>query len=278
MKKNFKDFLLESVIEESNDFGIEAKKNKFVISKGIVYKIKDCSETSATLVNGGQTKTVALKNGRFPNTFEFSMAGEVAESKDKRKAKSKVVTEAVNSVSFDLSFSSSNASMVDDPQSEVAFILKSIAGKVRNGSTGGAVMDSDGNKIGRFSYDIDEEDDMDGQEFEPDEDQGIYDESKCGKGCAKCGAKMKADDDGNCPECGAKMITEAMGKIGGQSLYFDDDNARKKAQRLETAYVKEHPDAPFKEVKAFITFGVKEDQPYKKLIDTFKAKWNERIG
>lgn len=275
MKKNFKDFLLESVIEESNDFGIEAKKNKFVISKGVVYKIKDCSETSATLVNGGQTKTVALKNGRFPNTFEFSLAGEVA-NESKNKSKGKVVTEAVNSVSFDLSFSSSNASMVDDPEGEVSTILRNVAKKISNGSTHGAVMDSDGNKIGKFSYDIDEDDDS--VEFEADDDQGIYDEKKCAKGCTKCGAKMKADEDGRCPECGAKMLTEASGKIGGQSLYFDDDNQRKKAQRLESAYVKEHPDAPFKEVKAFITFGVKEDKPYKQLIDTFKAKWNERVG
>jgi DNA-directed RNA polymerase subunit RPC12/RpoP len=217
---NFKDFLLESVIEESDDFGIEAKKNKFVVSKGKVYKIKDCSETSATLVNGSDTMTVALKKGRFPNSFEFSMAGETA-NESKNKSKGKVVTEAVNSVSFTLSFSSSNASMVDDHESEVASILRDVAKKISNGSTHGAVMDSNGNKIGKFSYEVDEDDDMDGQEFEPEDDQGIYDESKCAKGCAKCGAKMKADEDGRCPECGAKMITE---KRNDFKVTFTDGN------------------------------------------------------
>lgn len=205
---SFKDLLLESVLEEKSDFGIIAcdVKGKLINHKGKVWKVTTCTDSSATIKCGSDTKTISLNDGKFPNTFEFSLVGEAAnESKCGKGGKKKTLTEGVSGVSFDLSFTSSNASMVDDPQGEISFILKGIARKITNGSTSGPVMDSDGNRIGKFSFEIDEDDDMDGQEWEAEED---LDESK-GKGCPKCGGKMKCDEDGNCPECGAKMIKEA---------------------------------------------------------------------
>ena len=44
-------------------------------------------------------------------------------------------------------------------KTEVATIIQSVANRVRAGITGGVLHDSNGNKVGSWSLDIDEEDD-----------------------------------------------------------------------------------------------------------------------
>jgi len=53
---------------------------------------------------------------------------------------------------FKLEAKTDNAAFETWPAGELARILRSVAAKLERGETGGAVMDSDGNTVGAWSY------------------------------------------------------------------------------------------------------------------------------
>jgi len=55
---------------------------------------------------------------------------------------------------FELKFKTNNATFEDYVEQEVSRILKEIANKIENGSTGGKVKDINGNTIGEWDLDI----------------------------------------------------------------------------------------------------------------------------
>jgi hypothetical protein len=59
--------------------------------------------------------------------------------------------------SFSLEFKCDGAAFVDDPQREVARILRLVAQKVIAGETEQAVHDVNGNNVGEWNLEIDEE-------------------------------------------------------------------------------------------------------------------------
>jgi hypothetical protein len=61
---------------------------------------------------------------------------------------------------FTLNFSCDNAAFDDYSRGEIARILRDVANRIQ-GTDYGVVYDSNGNQIGRFSYDYDEELDKD---------------------------------------------------------------------------------------------------------------------
>lgn len=252
----FKELLKES-LEEKQTFGIKPFKgqqvNKLKNDKMKVLTVLSVTGNQVTFSDGSKA---TLEDGMLP-VGEYSLIIAATESKEN-------LTEAKRGY-FTLTVDVGNAAF-EDVEYELSRIIKDVAKKIENGSTHGAAMDLNGNKVGKFMLDL-SDDEM--------ETETEIEEAKCGKKPCKCGSRKKAVD-GECPECGA--IMEAMGKIGGQSLFFDNDNDRKKAQRLESAYVKDNPEAPFREVKAFITYGVKQDKPYKQIIGDFKELWAKRVG
>lgn len=57
---------------------------------------------------------------------------------------------------FTLNIESDNAAMVDDPRRAVAYILASVAEKLDTNDRG-IVRDANGNKVGSFELDCDDE-------------------------------------------------------------------------------------------------------------------------
>lgn len=55
---------------------------------------------------------------------------------------------------FKLSFKTDNAAFADDDLAyESAMVLRAVANKIEAGELSGAIMDSNGNKVGEFSFD-----------------------------------------------------------------------------------------------------------------------------
>lgn len=56
-------------------------------------------------------------------------------------------------MSFKLTIKTDNDAFSEDAGAEVARILREIAEKVENGSTGSGVLDYNGNRVGQFTLD-----------------------------------------------------------------------------------------------------------------------------
>lgn len=56
---------------------------------------------------------------------------------------------------FVLHFQSDGASLTDDPEQEIASILRKTADKITHGELDGMVSDGNGNTIGSFTYNED---------------------------------------------------------------------------------------------------------------------------
>lgn len=64
----------------------------------------------------------------------------------------------VNNVSLRVNFNSGNAALVDDPRAETARILNDIRARVEGGEEYSAIFDLNGNYIGDWSLDVEEDD------------------------------------------------------------------------------------------------------------------------
>ena len=73
-------------------------------------------------------------------------------------------------IDFSLEIESGNDAFQEDPTSEVSRILCEIAGKIDSGRFHGACKDINGNTVGRWSLDIEEESDDTELDDEDDED------------------------------------------------------------------------------------------------------------
>lgn len=83
---------------------------------------------------------------------------------------------AIENVSFTLEIDSGYAALVDDPTAEIARLLRAVADKVAGGHESGKVSDDNGNTVGTFELEIEEEDDPE----LPDEAQAIIDQIEAG--------------------------------------------------------------------------------------------------
>ncbi len=67
----------------------------------------------------------------------------------------------VSNVRFELDIDSANQAMVEDPREEIARMLRETAEAVLDGSDKGKLMDINGNKVGSYTVNIEEEDEED---------------------------------------------------------------------------------------------------------------------
>lgn len=58
---------------------------------------------------------------------------------------------------FKITIKTENAAFEGDVSSEVARILETVARKIRNGETSGKLRDINGNKVGEFYFDTDDD-------------------------------------------------------------------------------------------------------------------------
>ena len=63
----------------------------------------------------------------------------------------------VTNVSFSIDLDGGHVALVDDPQGEVCRILDAIKQKITDGYTDGSVHDLNGNDIGQWCLDVEEE-------------------------------------------------------------------------------------------------------------------------
>lgn len=75
----------------------------------------------------------------------------------------------IANVEFELNIDSGNAAMVDDHRSEIADMLEETARKIRECYTDGMLMDTNGNKVGSWSLELEEDDDEDEEKEDDDE-------------------------------------------------------------------------------------------------------------
>ncbi len=63
----------------------------------------------------------------------------------------------VTNVSFKIKIDSGNAALVENPQEEVIRIMEDLIAKMRRGRTCGSCMDVNGNRVGDWDLDVEEE-------------------------------------------------------------------------------------------------------------------------
>jgi hypothetical protein len=102
----------------------------------------------------------------------------------------------VTDVEFTLNIDCDNAAFGDEPENEIIRLLNEVAERLGRGFYSGKVRDVNGNTVGDFDLEVDEEDEDGGI---PDEVQEIIDQAEAGEDLEVLGVGQSANrvyDDG----------------------------------------------------------------------------------